>query len=340
MPGVAPSAGALQALHDADDTIRLALERVLGQSVSTDAWGQAGLKTSMGGLGIKHSEDLAHAAFLGSVVDTAPLVLRLLARTSVDVPELGRVAHAYSVTIGPGIDAEVALAVGRLERDPVSEETSCLLSSHPQKTLQQPQDERTRQQLIHQSSANSRDRLEATGREHAGAWLSAFPCKNLGLWLQPAEFKVSVRLWLGLADRMERRALLKNGAAMYGRHHALRDVLFQAARSAGLRPRREVMVDSSGRRPADVYFPDWSRGEPLAVDVTVTNPSQTTTTLAARDGVTASELSAMDRDREKNRLYSAQCAAQGVAFMAAPVCCYGGWLPHACTFVTELAPAR
>ena len=133
-------------------------------------------------------------------------------------------------------------------------------------------------------------------------------------------------LWLGLATCAQRRALLKTGAAMYGRHHAIRDVPFHAARTAGLRPRREVMVDNSGRRPADVYFPDWSRGEPLAIDVTVTNPSQTTVTLSARGGVNASERAAMDKNQEMSRPYVTHCAAQGVAFMAAPVCCYGGRL--------------
>ena len=124
---------------------------------------------------------------------------------------------------------------------------------------------------------------------------------------------------------------------MHCRHNALRDVPYEAARSSGMRPSKEVMVDSSGRRPADVYLPDWSCGTPLALDVTVSNPSQITTTFAARGGFSASELAAQAKDREKNALYSGQCQAQGVTFMAVAVCCYGGWLPCAEEFVKELA---
>ena len=191
--------------------------------------------------------------------------------------------------------------------------------------------------MISAATAISRDRLEAVCRPHAGAWLAAFPSKNLGLWLQSSEFVAASRLWRGLCSRFERQALLKTGAGMYGRHHSLRDVLFMAASSASLRSLKEVMVDTSGRRPADVYIPDWSQGGPLAIDVTVSNPSQITTALAARDGLSASELAALAKIDQKESLYASQCAAQGVTFMAVPVCCYGGWLTSNADFVRELA---
>eukprot|EP00973_Karenia_brevis_P003736 516468-Karenia_brevis.AAC.1 len=63
---------------------------------------------------------------------------------------------------------------------------------------------------------------------------------------------------------------------MYGRHHALRDCIYEAGRAGDARPWREAGVDHSGQRPADVYFPNWSCGRPLAIDVTVSNPSQST----------------------------------------------------------------
>ena len=66
--------------------------------------------------------------------------------------------------------------------------------------------------------------LEAGGR----AWLAAFPCKPLGLWIAPAEFVVATRLYLGVTSRTEDRALLRQGVDVYGRHHALRDHVQQA----------------------------------------------------------------------------------------------------------------
>ena len=310
---------------------------MLGRSVGDEAWCQAGLRTLKGGLGIRHSEDVSHTAFLGSVLDSAPLVLKLLGREAVSIPHLRRVASEFAALVGPGVDMEVHLALGRLEREDVTEEAATYLTSKPQRVFQVAIETKRFSDLIGASSANTKDRLEAVSREHAGAWLAAFPSKNLGLWMQSSEFTVAVRLWLGMVDRFERRVLLKPGAGMHGRHNALRDVLFEAARSAGLRPLKEVMVDSSGRRPADVYFPEWSRGAPLAIDVTVSNPSQITTTFAARDGFSASELAAQAKEAAKTSLYAEQCQARGVSFLAIAVCCYGGWLPHAADLVKELA---
>ena len=180
------------------------------------------------------------------------------------------------------------------------------------------------------------DRLDAVQRKRAGAWLAVFPSNNLGLWIAPAEFVTSCKLWLGLASREERRSLLRPGLAMHSRHDAVRDCLFEAAKTAGVRPQKEVIVDSSGRRPADVLFPAWSRGRPLAIDVTVTNPSQISSTQSARDGLNASERAAVAKVSEKERKYKAQCAAKGVEFIAAAVCCYGGWLSEAEEVVKEL----
>ena len=155
--------------------------------------------------------------------------------------------------------------------------------------------------------------------------------------MQCSEFTAAVRLWLGMVDRCERNILLQPGAGLHDRHDALRDVLCEAARSAGLRPLKEVMVDSSGRTPANVCFPEWSCGAALAIDVTVCNPSQITTTLAARDGFSASELAAEAKEKAKNTLYAGQCNARGVTFTPIAICCYGGWLPQATEVVKELA---
>ena len=335
--GVPPSAGVSEVLRKADDALRLALERMLGRSVGDEAWCQAGLRTSTGGAGIRHSADVSHTAFVGSVLDSAPLVLKLLGRDAVSIPHLRRVASEFAAVIGPGADMEVCLALGRLERDDVTAEASTYLGRRPQRALHDTIEAKRLSDLICASPANTKDRLEAVGRDHAGAWLATFPSKNLGLWMQCSEFTVAVRLWLGMVDRCERKILLQPGAGMHGCHNALRDVLDEAARSAGLRPLKEVMVDSSGRRPADVYFPEWSRGAPLAIDVTVCNPSQITTTLAARDGFSASELAPEAKEKSKNSLNAGQCNVRGVTFTPIAICCYGGRLPQAMEVVKELA---
>ena len=104
-----------------------------------------------------------------------------------------------------------------------------------------------------------------------------------------------------------------------------------------MRPQKETAVDASSQRPADVFFPDWSRGRPLAVDVTVSHFSQTSTQLNADLTCSSSERAALAKVAAKERLYRNQCAAQNVDFLAAAVCSYGGWLPDGVDFIRRLA---
>ena len=203
--------------------------------------------------------------------------------------------------------------------------------------LQESVDSRIWADLVAQAGGQERDRLEATRRPHAGAWLSAFPCRALGLWMPSREFVVSAKLWLGAIDNQDTKALRKTGYGMYDRHHAIRDIIYEAGNAARLRPRKEVAVDTTGQRPADIFFPDWSRGQPLAVDVTVSHFSQTPSQNNAVMRCNASERAAEDKVKAKERLYKEQCKAQNVEFMAAAICSYGGWLPDGIAFIKRLA---
>ena len=126
---------------------------------------------------------------------------------------------------------------------------------------------------------------------------------------------------------------------MYGRHHAIQECLLSLCRSAGVPARKEVLIDASNSRPADVFLPGWHRGVSCAVDVTVTHPSQSNLTVC--DGVSerpsASVRAAEAKARQTNTKYSAQCEAQGFSFAAAAVCCFGGWLPDGEHIVETLA---
>ena len=82
--------------------------------------------------------------------------------------------------------------------------------SMPQKAqagLQESVDSRIWNDLLAQAVGQERDRLEAIRRPHAGAWLSALPCKSLGLWMPSHEFVVSTKLWLGAIDEQDSKAL-------------------------------------------------------------------------------------------------------------------------------------
>ena len=147
----------------------------------------------------------------------------------------------------------------------------------------------------------------------------------------------STKQWLGAIDEQDTKALRKTGFGMYGRHHAIQDIIHEAGNAARLRPIKEATVDATGQRPADIFFPDWSRGQPLAVDVTVTHFSQTSPLFNAELGYSASERAAQAKVSAKERLYKEQCTAQNVDFMAAAICSYGGWLPEGTAFIKRLA---
>ena len=133
--------------------------------------------------------------------------------------------------------------------------------------------------------------------------------------------------------------MLKPGLVMYGRHHAVQECIISLCRSAGVAARKEVLVDSSNNRPADVYLPCWSRGVSYAVDVTVTHPSQANHII--RDGesqtTSASVRAAVAKVSTKNAKYQQQCEAQGIHFVAAAICCFGGWLEEGEAIINTLA---
>merc|ERR1712121_154283 len=148
---------------------------------------------------------------------------------------------------------------------------------------------------------------------------------------------VSTKLWMGVINEQDTKILRKAGFGMYGGHHAIRDIIFEAANAVRLRPSKEAAIDASGQRPADLFLPDWSRGQPLAIDVTVSHFSQTSPHFNAELGYSASERAAQVKVTTKERLYKEQCTAQNVEFMAAAICSYGGWLQEGTAFIKRLA---
>ena len=66
-------------------------------------------------------------------------------------------------------------------------------------------------------------------------------------------------------------------------HNAIRDVLFNAAQSAALAPTKEApnLVPGFSTRPADILLPNWCRGRPATLDVSVISPLQKLTLVEA-----------------------------------------------------------
>merc|ERR1712120_133312 len=70
------------------------------------------------------------------------------------------------------------------------------------------------------------------------------------------------------------------GSDRIARHHHLRNTIFDAAQMAALAPLKEplhLISGHKGRRPADVYIPQWTNGKGTCLDITVINPLQDAT---------------------------------------------------------------
>ena len=125
-----------------------------------------------------------------------------------------------------------------------------------------------------------------------------------------------------------------NGDRIY-RHNALRDVLFSAAQSATLAPRKEVtsLIPDTNSRPADIFLPNWSRGLPAALDVTVISTLQTSTLSgAAMDQGYALRVG----EGRKIAAHQEACQAVGMSFVPLVVESLGGWSEEAAFTISRI----
>ena len=108
------------------------------------------------------------------------------------------------------------------------------------------------------------------------------------------------------------------------RHDYIRDALFSAAQSAALAPRREVpsLIPGSSSRPADIYLPNWDRGRPAALDVTVISTMQQQTQAGAAN--TPGHPLRVGEER-KMVAHADACRSVGVHFVPIVAETLGGW---------------
>ena len=169
----------------------------------------------------------------------------------------------------------------------------------------------------------------STALPHAGDWLNVVPSKDLGLHLHDLEFRLCLQYWLGLR-MVEEGAVCPvcqrvtdpygdhqigcggNGDRIH-RHDSIRDAVFSAAQSAALAPRKEfpALIPGSSSRPADVYLPNWKRGQPAALDVTVISTFQSLTLSGA--AVTPGYALSVAAER-KRAAHASACHSVGVSF--------------------------
>ena len=144
-------------------------------NISNQAWQQAELSLSRGGLGIRSLSRHSPAAYIASLSSSGAVPL-----------SQEHLIHAVELfnSLVPSSEA-------------VSME-EVLTSRIHQKVLSNKIDNHLFNILYEQSSAADRARLFSVSSPHAASWVSVIPSEGLGLHLQPSEFQVAIKWWLGL----------------------------------------------------------------------------------------------------------------------------------------------
>ena len=194
------------------------------------------------------------------------------------------------------------------------------------------------------SAPDTRSRALAlsTAIPHAGDWLNVVPSTALGLHLHDREFCLCLAYWLGLqigAEELRCPVCTCEGVAdPFGDHHvgcggngdrihrldSLRDITFSATQSATLAPRKEVpsLILGSCSRPADIFLPNWCRGHPAALDVTVISTLQPLTLAGAAN--IQGHILRIGEER-KMTAHNEACLSVGLSFVPMVVEMLGGW---------------
>ena len=256
------------------------------------------------------------------------------------MPGVSAVAQSYAAALDDGSRRLASDTTDALQRGNLVPQDREACPTRPQAFLQWLYDQ-SRWRQLKAKLPQQTVLLDAVRRPHAGALWACFPSQALHLKLSPQEFRIDAKMWLGIAVYSDggdgTRALLESSAGRITRHDAIRDVVFETAKSAACRPWKERRVDSSSHRPADCYLPNWSLGRPLCVDVTISHPSQANaTTPAEGEETSASARASLQAAADKVRKHGTRCANAGVDFLPLVVCAYGGWLPEGEKFLTAI----
>ena len=180
-----PPGKATQKRYLFDQCLRHSLEILSRSSLSDEAWCQASLPITLGGLGLREAQSVSPLAFIGNCNSSRDLVKRLLSTSA---------AKESSVIL---LDCETSSKAAFLQEfGSLTSDTNIVSVS--QRLLQKQVDTRKFDSLKQSSNIRDQARLNAISEPHARACLTAILNPNLGLAMSRHEFTVALRLWLGI----------------------------------------------------------------------------------------------------------------------------------------------
>ena len=313
-------------LEDFDRVLREGVSGITNVDMTNEAWGQASLSVSLGGLGCRGAGEVALPAFVSSLGSTGSLVEAILSKPK--LAESGELASAVEEW-------------GRRCEDPVPTDFS-------QKSWDVPLMRAKREGLLREADQVARARLLAAAHKESGAWLNAIPVPSLGTQLDPEVFRVSCAIRIGArvcephtcrcGRGMDERGLhglsCKYSAGRHPRHAALNDVVKRALQRAGLPSVLEPpgLDRGDGSRPDGITVFPFSRGRSLVWDCTCVDTFAETHLAKAATEAGSIANGAEDRKRSKYSGLSATYRFEPIAIETSGV--YGGSTGR---FVRELS---
>ena len=248
-----PPSLAGDALSLFDDEMRQCFAECTAVDTPDFTWQQAQLSLSQGGLGLHRVSYHSPAAYLASAVSSG-------------------LSHEVCRYLHHSIDHYKNL-VDPPDSLTDSFDNSC--SSLTQKFLSNKIEDCQFRKLFDKSTPFDRTHLLSISSPHASAWLSVTPSPSMGLHLEPSEFQVAIKWWLGIPvaqgqscsqcnaalDTYGHHALCCKLGGAFSRHNRLRDVFNDFCHCTCLAPKLEMGGWSREHtRPADVLVPNWVLG--------------------------------------------------------------------------------
>ncbi|KAL5484658.1 hypothetical protein EMCRGX_G021194 [Ephydatia muelleri] len=287
-----------EALHAFDGETRSCFSACLAADVTDAAWQQAQLSLlPFGGLGLRSLALHSSSAFLASFSASGVGNTNNLHLQQSLITFNSQVSHFDAVTI-----------------------ESVLADQPRQRSLSQKLDRHLFESLLMSSFPANKARLLSASAPHASAWLSAAPSVGLNLHLHSPEFQTAVRWWLGLDTSVASVCPFCPGVALDSLSHHAVPVDMEAHLSVRVEVGHGMRRDINHSCPADVLVEGWERGQPAALDITVTSPL---TPVSLKDSSRIAGVAALSAETRKHAANDPKCRELGWMCIPMAVETYG-----------------
>ena len=342
-----PEAAGSEAILRMNCDLKQAVTDLVGCGLSIQAWEQATLAISMGGLGVKDPVKLCPQARIAALANFHQRASGVGIPSEIAqalAPDLTSAIQSVAANVGPNHEL---LAIW-------ADDERTFLSADSNASSQSwwaDQADKVRKGRLPYLGGTARDavRIQAQDGPIATGWLSVIPSRTSNSTLSDDEFRTLCRWWLGLPLLSDGACVLcpacgecadpfgdhfvscrKNGFTR--RHNSLRDELCRTLAAGGITYQKEVMVRDM-TRPADILLHGWDKAVDVCVDLTITHPVQAESWPL---GPETAALHLSKAEKDKNEKHKEVCKSMRWACHPMALTPWGGCGRSAKTLLFEL----